>query len=163
MTRRIVFVLCALALAASTVSAQSLAEVAKKEKERRKKLQSSDSPMITDVELRQARGPVTSVSGGPATAADGEDAAAEDEAASAEEPAQEDPTRTQDYWRDRLSPVNERIRTLEAQLQSPELTQNPLGASTRQRFERDLASAQAERQRIVDEGRRQGVPPGWLR
>lgn len=171
MTRRVVFgialALCALLLAASATSAQSLAEVAKKEKERRKSLTKSDAPMITDVELRRASGPVTSVTsvtgGADATTSPDGESATDGEEAAAEEPAQDDPTRTQAYWRDRLNPIDERIRALEARLQSPELTQNPLGASERQRVERDLDSARADRQRIIDEGRRAGVPPGWLR
>ncbi len=162
--KRLVWALAVLCVSASLVSAQSLAEVAKKEKERRKKVDAQGKTAFTEKDLREgSRLPDTSSStstpppGGTAGTPEGSSA---DETAA--EPEQ-DPTKTQPYWRERVAAVNKKIQDLEAKLQSPELTTDARGASRRQAAERDLAQARSEKQAIADEARRKGIPPGWVR
>lgn len=166
--RRAIWALSSLAVAillAAPAGAQSLVEVAKKEKERREKLEASEGETrtITDVELRRAGGPQTLPTSRP-TAAGSDDEEA-DTAAESEEDTEEtvDPRETEAYWRGRLQTIDDRIQQLETRLQSPQYTMNPTGATDRQRLERQLAEARAARQALLDEARRAGVPPGWLR
>ncbi len=56
-----------------------------------------------------------------------------------------------------------RIAELEARLHAPGFSEDPSNLIQRQLDERDLAEARSKRQEIVDEARRKGVPPGWLR
>ena len=147
--------------AASAAVAQSLAEIAKKEKERRGQLESSESRTITDVELRRAGGPLTALPRTSRSDADSDDVAEEDVEEDQEEITDE--RQTEDYWRGRLAPIDTRIKSMEERLQSPQFTSNPVGAPDRERLERQLAEARAERRAVVDEARRKGVPPGWLR
>lgn len=158
-----------LTILATSAFGQSLADVAKKEKDRRARLGSTPSETITDVELRRAGGPTsesTVTIGEPTASGDGSEAdgdgTAEDGAAPVET-VEEDPTETREYWQNRLRSVNQRIATIESQLQSPEMTSDPRGAQRRQTLESQLATARAEHQTIVQEGRRKGVPAGWLR
>lgn len=149
--------------AASAATGQSLAEIAKKEKERRKQLDDSASRTVTDVELRRVGGPrtlssATSSSSDSDEAADGDEQEGDDEQ---DEPADE--RQNEAYWRGRLAPIDARIQTLEERLQSPQFTSNPVGGPDRERAESQLAAARAERQTVIDEARRKGVPPGWLR
>lgn len=161
----------ALLLVASSVWAQSLAEVARKEKERRKKVEASETHTYTEADLRYKEGPMTQVSG-QSTEASGDDSSGAEatateggaEPGAAEEPAEEeDPTRTEAYWRGRLDPLNARIRDIEARLQRPEFNENARGGAARQALERQLQQARSARDAILEEGRRAGVPPGWLR
>jgi hypothetical protein len=158
--KRLVLTLAVFAIAASLVSAQSLTEVAKKEKDRRKKLDAEGKQSFTESDLRG--GPQFQPRRTSSSAAKPEPGAAEAEAEEAPA-APEDPTKTEAYWRDRVSAVNKRIQDLETKLKSPELTSDTRGASRRERVERDLAQARSEKQEIADEARRKGVPPGWLR
>ena len=161
--KRLIWALAVLYVSASLVSAQSLVEVANKEKERRKKLDAQGKQAITETDLRRgprlpAARPSSSTStpqtGGPAATPEGGETPAEPE---------QDPTKTESYWRERVSAVNKKIQDLEAKLQSPDLTSDTRGASRRQAAERDLAQARSEKQTLADEARRKGVPPGWLR
>jgi hypothetical protein len=149
-----------MSLSATLVAAQSLVEVAKKEKDRRKKVDGQGKQSFTENDLRggprlPAASPAKSDAASPA------DGTAAGTAATTE--PEPDPTTTQAYWRDRVSAVNKKIQDLEAKLQSPELTADVRGASRREAAERDLAQARSEKQAIADEARRKGIPPGWLR
>jgi len=149
-------------LLASSAAAQSLAEIAKKEKERRANNDAEPTQTITERELRtNLHGPMTSSTAVSAT--DEESSEDEDDAEPEPEAEAEDPRQTAEYWRNRLSSVDQRIQTLQEQLQSPLYTSDPRGAPRRQRLEQQLAQAQAERAAIVEDGRRAGAPPGWLR
>jgi hypothetical protein len=145
-------------IAASAWAGQGLAELAKKERERRKKLEGEKPEVITESELRAFRGESTRVTGAQGASDETEEA---DESSS--EDAPEDPRQTESYWRDRLRPIDDRIRDLEAELASPLYTSNPQGGPARQRLERQLEQARRDRQAVVDDARRAGVPPGWLR
>ena len=163
MKRYFVAVSCFCALG-SLVSAQSLSDVAKKEKERRDKVGAGTSHNYSEKDLQHG-GLRTSLPAKPAPAGGGTTGgSAEDQSKDKKaEPAQEDPTKTQAYWHDRVSGIDKRIQELETRLQSPEMTSNYRGGMDRQRVERDLAQARADRQAIEDEARRKGVPPGWVR
>jgi hypothetical protein len=157
--KRLVWMAAVLSASTGLASAQTLAEVAKKEKERRKKVEAPAKQSFTETDLRG--GPRI-----PPPRAGSSPEAGEAEAEEAETPAAEpepDPTKTEAYWRDRVSAVNKRIQDLEARLQSPELNADTRGASRRQAAERDLAQAKSEKQAIAEEARRKGVPPGWVR
>ena len=148
-------------LLASSAAAQTLAGIAKKEKERRANNDEEQTQTITERELRRnLGGPMTTST---AVAATDEESDSADEDNADAEPEQVDPSQTREYWRNRLSGVDGRIQTLQQQLQSPLYTSDPHGASGRQRLEQQLAQAQAERDAIVEEARRAGAPPGWLR
>lgn len=147
-------------LAWTAASAQSLAEIARREKERRAELSSEETKAYTEVDLRSVQSPLGTDAGGAGPDTDQEGAeSVSDDAASSEA----DPRRTETYWRDRLQEVDGRIRDLEEKLESPLYTMNPRGALERQRLERDLEQARRERSELFEEARRAGVPPGWLR
>ena len=151
---------CVVMFAASAAVAQSLADIAKKEKERRKQLDSSETRTVTEVELRQTAGPLTL----PSTSrpdADSDEVAEESVGEGEEEIVDE--RQTEAYWRGRLAPIDARIKRMEERLQSPQFTSNPIGGADRKRLERQIAEARTRRQAVVDEARRKGVPPGWLR
>ena len=159
--KRVVWALAVLYASASLVSAQSLVEVAQKEKARRKKLDAQGKQAFTESDLRGGpRLPRASSSSSTPQTGETAETPEGDETAAEPEP---DPTTTQSYWRERVAAVNKKIQDLEAKLQSPELTSDTRGASRRQAAERDLAQARSEKQAIADEARRKGVPPGWLR
>jgi hypothetical protein len=160
-------------LYAGLSSAQSLVEVAKKEKERRAKLDAQgEARVITDRELSTGgRLPVSPSAATTTTeGAEGGDSSQQE----GEEGEEEDETKTRQYWQSRVEGVKKKIADLEEQLKSPEMSWgegirndvNPIGQrnlSRRQDLESQLAQAQAELRAIQDEARRAGVPSGWVR
>ncbi len=147
----------------SAVSAQSLAELAQKEKDRRQKVNATNVRSFDDTNLR-SRGilPVSgSSSSGPSE--DQESGRAIETADEGEQEPEEDPTRTEAYWRNRLAPIDQRIADTRARLEAPGFTSDPDNFLRRQRLERDLKRALADRQTVLEEARRKRVPPGWLR
>jgi hypothetical protein len=165
------FFLLFLGLSVGLSSAQSLVDLAKKEKERREKNKTEATRVVTDRDLQtHGRLPETR----PATATEG----SEDQAAAGEEgegqEQEEDETRTREYWQNRVEGVKKKIQDLEEQLNSPEMTWNeglrtdvnPIGQrnlSRRQETEKQLAQARTELQTIQEEARRAGVPSSWVR
>jgi hypothetical protein len=150
--------IAALALGWGAVaSAQSLAELASKEKERREKIDAERARSYTDEDLRELGGPLTT-----STVAAGE--AEPEEEGEDDEPA-EDGRRTREYWQGRLKTLAERSARIESRLNRPGFDQNTASRSffERQRLERELAEVRAEREALFEEARRAGVPPGWLR
>jgi hypothetical protein len=164
MKNSLVAALCLL-VAGTVVSAQSLVEVAKKEKERRKKVESRETHSYNERDLKsnglRTAPPSTSTSSSSTTASDGSASASADSSKDAAAP--EDPTETQAYWHDKVSALDKKIQDLQTRLASPEMTANTRGASERQKVEKDLAQAKADKDALADEARRKGVPPGWLR
>ncbi len=160
--KRLVWAFAVLFAFASLASAQSLVEVAKKEKERRKKVDAQGKQAFTETDLRGGQR-VPSASSSTTTPPTGGSAAATAEAGETSAEQEPDPTKTESYWRERGAAINKRIQDLEAKLQSPELTADTRGAARRQAAERDLAQARSEKVALADEARRKGVPPGWLR
>lgn len=154
-----------------SVLAQSLGEVAEKEKKRRSETKGT-AKVISERELQSGRR-VTPLPSDSAPAAGGEGEAASDELATGQEP-EVDETKTREYWQSRVNTSKEKIATLEERLQSPEsdwgggmrTDVNPVGQrnlSQRQEIESQLAAARAEFAQIQDEARRAGVPSGWVR
>ena len=155
MRRPIAFLTVLLLSGWASVSAQSLAELAKKEKERRKQNAATNVKSFDETDLRsRARLP-------PSQVTEGEESQAEE--TGEEEEEEVDPTQTEEYWRNRLAPIDRRIADIQSRLNAPGFAQDPTNLSRRQRLQQDLEQAQADRQAIVDEARRKGVPPGWLR
>ena len=112
-------------LLAAAVSAQSLAEIAKKEKERRKGITAPASKTVTDTELRRIGGP--RVPTRPTSQTESDESTDEDttDSQDSEEEAAPDPRQSREYWQGRLRPIDERIRKLEADLASPTLDLKP--------------------------------------
>ncbi|MFQ5789177.1 MAG: hypothetical protein ACE5JI_01750 [Acidobacteriota bacterium] len=162
MKRRLVWILAAVLLhGVATVTAQSLTEVAKKEQERRKRIEARPAPTYTNHDLRGLSGTLPSAL---PTEPD-ESQLAEEEIGSTEDAGEgeEDPTRTEAYWRGRLAAIDQRIADIEGRLNRPGFDQDPRNMLRRIRLERELAEARSERRALTDEARRKGVPPGWLR
>jgi hypothetical protein len=164
-----------LALGAAFAQAQSLVEVAKKEKERRSKNKAEASRVITDRELAGNYGglPATSTTSTSQTAAEGEEGSTTTASGEqGEENEEQDETKTQEYWQNRVKASKDKIAKLEQQLQSDDWGQgqrvgvDPRGQNNlgqRQQVEQQLAAARQELEAIRVEARRAGVPPGWVR
>jgi hypothetical protein len=161
-----------------TSSAQSLAEIAKKEKERRAKVNpEGESHVITERDLQGSYSALSSSREvAPAVQGEGGSESGADLALSEDEEGEEEPdeTQTREYWQTRVQETKQKIQELEGRLQGDELQWgggmrtdvNPVGQknlSERQEVERQLAEARAELRGIQAEARRAGVPPGWVR
>ena len=140
-------------------SPQSLADVAKKEKERRKAVGKTEVKTYDDSSLG---GQGRSVQFVPAADDAEADTGQVDEAAE-EEPQEEDPTTTQAYWRDRKAGIQKRISDIEAQLNRPGFSQDPDNLMKRSNLERQLEQARSDLSALQAEARRKGIPPGWVR
>jgi len=169
--RTLVLTTLVLGLGSAVASSQSLAEVAKKEKERRGKNSSESKRTITDRELASSSSGLPPTSSTVQTPASGEAAAGDAEGEGGETPAQ-DETKTEAYWQNRVKGSKEKIAKLEQQLQSDDwgggqrVGVDPRGATnlgTRQQAEQQLAAARSELEAVRAEGRKAGVPPGWVR
>ena len=171
--RSLVLTTLVLGLGSAVASSQSLAEVAKKEKERRGKNSAEATRTITDRELAGSFGGLSPASSTVRTSASGEGTgepgAAEGEGG--ETPAQ-DETKTEAYWQGRVKGSKEKIAKLEQQLQSEDwgtgqkVGVDPMGANnlgSRQQVEQQLAAARSELEAVRAEARKAGVPPGWVR
>ena len=167
--RTLVLTTLVLGLGSAVASSQSLAEVAKKEKERRGKNSSESKRTITDRELASSFSglPTSSTVQTPASG----DATAAAEGKAGETPAQ-DETKTEAYWQNRVKGSKEKIAKLEQQLQSEDwgggqkVGVDPRGANnlgSRQQAEQQLAAARSELEAVRAEARKAGVPPGWVR
>jgi hypothetical protein len=167
------FLALALAFLPTGAQGQSLAELAKKEKERRAGIQDK-APVITDRDLGPGRIPTLP---SEAETTEGEGAASAQAAgteAAGEQKNPADEAKTREHWQKRVEAAQKKITDLETQLNSPELAWgggmrtdvNPLGQrnlSQRQELEGKLAQARAELDAIREEARRAGVPAGWVR
>ncbi len=165
--RTLVLTTLVFGLGSAAAFSQSLAEVAKKEKERRGKNSSEAKRTITDRELSSSGLPPASST--VQTPASGEGTAAEGEGGEA---AAQDETRTEAYWQSRVKGSKEKIAKLEQQLQSEDwgagqrVGVDPMGSNnlgTRQAVEQQLAAARSELEAVRAEARKAGVPPGWVR
>jgi hypothetical protein len=176
---------CAIAFPAfATAQSPPLAEVARKEAERRKGIKQTQKVITTKDLPESARKP----DGAPAAPAAGEQPAAAGEqkpAAEAAKPAAADSTRDEKYWRDRLTTAQENLRRNEAFAEALQTRINALATDfanrddpyQRAKIGEDRQKAIAELGRvkndveqskrqiadIEEEARKAGVPPGWLR
>jgi len=144
------------------VSAQSLAEVARKEKERRQALGETKVEAYDDRSLG-GRG-LSVPSPPPAAVAErsaevGESEATED----SQEIEEEDPTQTEAYWRDRKAAIERRVSDIESQLNRPGFSSDPSNMMRRTQLEQQLEQARSDLAALQADARRQGIPPGWVR
>jgi len=144
------------------VSAQSLAEVARKEKERRRALGETKVEAYDDRSLG-GRG-LSVPSPPPAAVAEGSAEVGESEATEdSQEGEEEDPTQTEAYWRDRKAAIERRISDIESQLNYPGFSSDPSNMMRRTQLEQQLEQARSDLAALQADARRQGIPPGWLR
>jgi hypothetical protein len=172
----------ALLLAApGPIFAQSLAEVAKKEAERRKAVK-GEAKVLTNKDLTGAPPPAGIVTPAPPAPAAGQ-APAPGETDPSQEP--ESQQKDEKYWRQRITEARERLaqgEILQAALESrlnalatdfvnrDDPAQRATITSERQkaqaqldRTKKDIENHKKEIADIQDEARKAGVPPGWLR
>lgn len=153
---------------AGAAYAQSLVDVAEKEKKRRTEVK-GDAKVISERDLGRGRSSPLPASA-PAEGTVAEDAGDKGE----EDESETDETKTREYWQNRVAESKKKIADLESKLQDPEndwgggmrTDVNPVGQrnlSSRQETESQLAAARSELARIQDEARRAGVPAGWVR
>jgi hypothetical protein len=189
-----------------TAAGQSLAEVARREQERRKAVRGS-SKVYTNRDLGSgatAPPPAVSTPGGDAAqtgqaatpaapggvgaaaaGASGGPAAGQGAAGAAEAQASPDPTKTEQYWRERITSARAALERSELFLEALQSRVNALTtdfvnrddpaqraviANDRQRalaemerVRREIETLKAEIAAIHEEARKAGVPPGWLR
>jgi hypothetical protein len=185
---------CALLLGAAAEALQKsppLAEVAKKEAERRKGIK--EAKVITTKDLPESARkprttPSTTADGGaapPNTAHPAGDQHAGAPAAEGQKPAADSPAKDENFWRGRITTARESLRRNEA---FAEALQSRINALTTDFVNRDNPIQRAQigedRQKALDElarlksdieagrrniadieeeARKAGVPPGWLR
>jgi hypothetical protein len=175
------------ALAAATVSAQTLADVARAEEARRKGVKETGK-VYTNEDLKHD-GPA-GLSGEAPKTPPGEGAAAaagstSGQAAAPAAPKEEEPKKDQAYWSGRIKQARSQLERSKVLLAALDSRINALNTdfvnrddpAQRAVIEQDRHSATAEMARvrkeieeqtkavadIEDEARRAGVPPGWLR
>jgi hypothetical protein len=177
-----------LLLFASAAQAQSLAELARKEEERRKNVPETGK-VYTNKDLNAAPGPSAPApaSSPAAPAADAKDAAKEKDAKDVKEKDVNGKEIVKDkaYWAGRLKTLQDQVEQNQTYVEAIQTRINALSTdfvnrddpAQRTVIERDRQKAAAEltrlKQAIVDgkkgianleeEARRAGVPPGWLR
>lgn len=178
-----------LPISSRLVLGQSLAEVAKKERERQAKiLQKEKIPSFTNTDLKNLPGGAGSseAQSGPAPAAAGP---ADQKKDQGKRPplgvALDDKGRDETYWRNAMSKARAQVAELEAKAQqlsgmSARLSsdsvniddpgQQNLARQNREKSFQDLAKAQdqlrqarQDLQNLQEDGRRSGALPGWLR
>ncbi len=159
MKRFFMFWLVMLFAGFTDASAQSLSEIAKKEKERRKDLARTDVKTYDDSSIGGRR---RSVQFAPTADDAGTNAGQDDEGEEAEA-EEEDPTTTQAYWRDRKAGIQKRISDVETELNRPGFSQDPDNLMKRTNLERQLQQARSDLAALQAEARRKGIPPGWVR
>ena len=177
---------CSMAMPALAAAQQNppLAEVARKEAERRKGVKQTPKVITTKDLPESARKPASAPSSTPA---EGAPAATEQKTAAAPAAAKpaESSSKDEKYWRDRLAQAQEALRRNEAFAAALQTRINSLTADfggrddpyQRAKIGEDRQKAIAElgrvkndieqsRKQIADieeEARKAGVPPGWLR
>ncbi len=178
MSKRIVLLLLTFAASASAVRAQSLADVAKKEEERRKTL-SAPTKVYTNKDLNAVPAPPPAPSK-PADAANGDKAAKDALVADDKEPKKD-----QAYWAGRLKKLQDQLtrdqdfaEALQSRInglmtdfvnrddpaQRAVIEQNRLKAVAElARLNKSVQDTKKTLADFQEEARRAGVPPGWLR
>jgi hypothetical protein len=176
-------VVLAVGLLPATAGAQSLADVARKEDARRKQ-QGKPTKVYTNDSLAPAT-PATLTPGAPATAAPATPAPASAEPTKPATDARPEPEKGEKYWKDRIAAARaelDRSKTFAAALESrigaltldfvnrddpaqrAAIEQNRQKAVAElERVQRDIAAQTKAVSGIEDEGRKAGIPAGWLR
>jgi hypothetical protein len=188
-TARVIATAAAALLVTSLASAQSLGAVAKKEQERRKDVK-APAKVITNDDLRALPGspppPAPASQAGTSTGTEQVPPSPSGaQAKEPEKPAEDDAKKTEGYWKDRLAKVRgdlDRSKTFADALQSrinalttdfsarADPAQRAQIGSDRQKalaeLDRVKKEIEANTKAIADiqeEGRKAGVPAGWLR
>ena len=173
----LVFAALGLAVATPRLQAQSLADVAKKEEERRKEIK-QPSKVITNTDLKDPG--VVSAQPPPATPA-----AATPTKDAKDEAKDKEPPKDQAYWSGRLKALQQALERDQQYADAMQTKVNALNTdfvnrddpAQRAVIERDRQKSVAEVNRLKDqivkdkkaiddlheEARKAGVPPGWLR
>lgn len=176
-----IVVLAGFLTCATTAQAQSLGELARKEAERRKSIRTPGKVYTSD-DLRAAPAPPVPVPAAPSVSEP--EPAAADGAPDGALPPEEDP-RTPVYWQQRLAAERDALARAETFAEALQSRINALSTDFVNRddpaqraivgADRDKALAELDRVRqeigqhqkaiaaIQEEGRRAGVPVGWLR
>lgn len=187
MSKRIVVLLLILA-AASTARAQSLADVARKEEERRKTLPDAGKVYTNkDLGSSSSATPPPDASSKADRTADADKAAkdAKDAKDADKEAKDKEPAKDQAYWAGRLKTLQDQLLRDQNYADAMQTRINSLTADFTNRddpaqravLERDRQKSLAELARLTtsiqdtkkaiadlhEEARRAGVPPGWLR
>lgn len=171
-TRTIALVVTTLALSVGLAFSQSLAEIAKKEKERRDTNKTESKKVITDRELTRGFGGLPATRSLPPAADEDSEAANTDVIGEGQEDEVQDETKTKEYWQNRVGGAKEKIAKLESELNDGDWGEgqavgvDPRGQNNlarRQQSEQQLQAARAELEAIRAEARRAGAPPGWVR
>jgi hypothetical protein len=183
-TARVLFagLAAAVSLASWTASAQSLADVARKEGQRRK-----DQPAAKVYTNETLRADITpSAPSTPPTAPGAESSSpAGTAAAPSPTPGEDEPKKDEAYWRGRIRAAREQLERSQAFAAALESQINALSIdfinrddpAQRGGIEANRKKAVAEHERVLreidghkkavttveDEARKAGVPPGWLR
>ncbi|GMR21830.1 MAG: hypothetical protein BMS9Abin37_0147 [Acidobacteriota bacterium] len=169
-TRTIALLVTTLALSVGLAFSQSLAEIAKKEKERRDTNKTESKTVITDRELTQSFGRLPATRSSSSSADEDTEAANNDTAEGQEDEVDE--TKTREYWQNRIGGAKKKIAKLESELNDGDWGEGqafgvdpwgPNNLATRQQSEQKLQAARAELEAIRAEARRAGAPPGWVR
>jgi hypothetical protein len=192
MNTRVWRFVAAAVLVAATASAQSLADVARREAARRKtittpgKVYTNDSLHAEPAAASHAAAKPATDGAAPVQPPSGSDAAAPDQKPPDQKPAdQKDAQKDEAYWRQRLSAERDgldRAQTFADALQSrinalstdfvnrDDPAQRAVIAADRQKAVAELERVKQEIQQhtraigdIQEQGRRAGVPAGWLR
>ena len=159
-----------LALSAGLAFSQSLAEIAKKEKERRDTNKTESKTVITDRELVQSYGGLRITR--PSSTTDGDGEAANTDVTAEGQEDEVDEKKTQEYWQNRVRGSKEKIARLENELNGEDWGEgqrvgvDPRGQNNlarREQTEQQLRAARSELEAIRAEARRAGAPPGWVR
>jgi len=192
LTARVAVACVALALAVAEIcTAQSLADVARAESERRKALGDKQAKTYTNDDLRDGNGapapqPEAAKPAAPeATPASATASPAQAAPAPAAPPATPEPPRDEKYWRNRITEARAALQRSQAFLEALQSHINGLWAEftamgdpfqraviEKKRFEAiaeqdrvkaDIASETKAIAAIEEEARRASVPAGWLR
>lgn len=170
---------------AAVAQTPSLADLAKKEQERRKATGSA-TKVITNKDLPKPSALAPGAAGTPPSATPAADAKAADAKAADAKKADEDKeTKDEAYWRARIGSAREELRRLEMFQEALQSRINALSSDfvnrddpyQRAKISEDRQKALSELDRvktdvekgnkaiadIEEEGRQAGIPPGWLR
>ena len=156
-----------------------LVKAAKKEKERRDKVEAKKT--LTNQDIEEIRKKQLGIE---TTAVAGDEPAAEEDKKA--EKKEKDPTQSEEYWRARKEEVNQNLQEAQAKVEqlqseinslttafyaeSDGVAQRPLIESERterikelEQAKQDLENARQQAEGLEDEARKAGALPGWIR
>ena len=174
-----IFVLVAAALASD------VADVAKKEKERRAKIDKSGKTYTNkDVDALKKKSNATDDSSAQSQPSDDDQATASDDDTAASQT--QDDANSEEYWRNRYKEAKDKVAEVQAEFDRTQTNLNQLQSSLaatggtqlpgdaggdayrtlmahRDELKQQLDDAKAALDGLEDEARKAGVPPGWVR